>query len=327
MESNSIKKPFYIAAITLFATTALLVTKPVVSHADATSRPTVTNINQFDTLSTYQKNVAIFNQQNKDVINTINSSISNDVKDGQRDGFNNISMRKKNRSHDYISAYSNYQMIAQGWIAALNHKPENAVPYLTKNTNAGITKKIADDMNYNIHQAYNGYVDGRAAAQRHNANEPNKEDTYYLASYYKGYNDTAKTYYSSTYNKTPFGTTNKADAQAYYELMHMTSTKTVKKHITKKKVIKKHVKKLKAKKAHKRFPKTVYAKHRTGVHSVPQFNHGKTRYVAKGHKFHVYNKVSDGHGNWRYKVGKHAYITTIPGSIGTHYVKPAHHKR
>ena len=218
-------------------------------------------------------------------------------------------------------------MIAHGWIAAKNNKPVTRVPYLTENKTEGISKATAQDINYSIHQAYNGYKDGKQAAINKNTNEPDASDLFYLASYYKGYNDTAKTYYSSTYNKTPFGTTNKADAQAYYELMHMTSTKTVKKHITKKKVIKKHVKKLKAKKAHKRFPKTVYAKHRTGVHSVPQFNHGKTRYVAKGHKFHVYNKVSDGHGNWRYKVGKHAYITTIPGSIGTHYVKPAHHKR
>lgn len=122
--------------------------------------------------------------------------------------------------------------------------------------------------------------------------------------------------------------------------------KTVKKHVAKKKVVKKHVKKATKKHSKKRvvvkkhvskkhiqkirthIPHTVYAKHRTGVHSVPQFNHGKTYYVTKGHKFHVYYKISDGHGNWRYNVGKHKFITTIPGSIGTKRVKKhvTHHK-
>lgn len=122
--------------------------------------------------------------------------------------------------------------------------------------------------------------------------------------------------------------------------------KTSKKHVAKKKVVKKHVKKATKKTTKKRvvvkkhvskkhvqkirthIPHTVYAKHRTGVHSVPQFNHGKTYYVAKGHKFHVYYKISDGHSNWRYNVGKHKFITTIPGSIGTKRVKKhvTHHK-
>lgn len=101
--------------------------------------------------------------------------------------------------------------------------------------------------------------------------------------------------------------------------------KTTKKHTKKRYVVKKHVKKSKIKKSHAKFPRTVWANHRTGVHSVPQFNHGRTYFVAKGHKFHVYAKVSDGHGNWRYKVGKHKYITTIPGSINKHYVSYTHH--
>lgn len=106
-----------------------------------------------------------------------------------------------------------------------------------------------------------------------------------------------------------------------------TTTPAVVKHVVKTtkhtKVVKKHVTKKQVKKAKAKLPKFVYAKHRTGVHSVPQFNKGKTYYVAKGHKFRVYAKVSDGHGNWRYKVGKHAYVTTIPGSISKKYVKPA----
>lgn len=117
---------------------------------------------------------------------------------------------------------------------------------------------------------------------------------------------------------------------------HVVKKKVVKKHVTKatKKItkkhviVKKHVSKKHVQKIRTHIPHTVYAKHRTGVHSVPQFNHGKTYYVAKGHKFHVYYKISDGHGNWRYNVGKHKFITTIPGSIGTKRVKKhvTHHK-
>lgn len=101
------------------------------------------------------------------------------------------------------------------------------------------------------------------------------------------------------------------------------ATTTITKHkpvkITKK-VIKKSPKKIR-----KGIPHTVYAKHRTGIHSSPQFNHGKTYFVETGHKFHVYYKISDGHGNWRYNVGYHKFITTLPGSITKHYVKPIHH--
>lgn len=106
----------------------------------------------------------------------------------------------------------------------------------------------------------------------------------------------------------------------------------VKKHVTKKavkkhskKATKKHVAKKTPKKIRKNIPHTIYAKHSIGVHSSAQFNHGKTYYVAKGHKFHVYYKISDGHGNWRYNVGYHKFVTTISGSISHHYVKPAHH--
>ena len=98
---------------------------------------------------------------------------------------------------------------------------------------------------------------------------------------------------------------------------------TVTKHKTNK-VTKKRIKKA-PKKIRKGIPHAVYAKHRTGVHSSPQFNHGKTYFVETGHKFHVYYKISDGHGNWRYNVGYHKFITTLPGSITKHYVKPIHH--
>lgn len=305
MESKSFKTPFYIAAIGLFASTTLLVSKPITSHADATTRPSITTNTQYDSLSIYQKAVAVFNKDNANVIYTLDNSTSNDTKDGQRDGFNNVSMRNKNQSSDYVNAYTINQMIAQGWIAAKNGNSKNKVPYLTKNKTLGISTTTANNINYNIHQAYNGYKNGQKSALNGNNTEPNSQDLIYLASYYKGYNDTTKTYFSSTYNKTPFGSTDLSDINSYRKLLHMPTIKTSRSH----------------------FPKTVYAKHRTGVYTYPQFNYGKTYFVNKGHKFHVYAEVSDGHGNWRYKVGKHAYITTIPGSIGTHYVKPAHHKR
>lgn len=118
---------------------------------------------------------------------------------------------------------------------------------------------------------------------------------------------------------------------------HVTKSTKTKSHVAKKhvakKVVKKHIKKATKKRVAKKTPKkirkniphTIYEKHRIEVHSSAQFNHGKTYYVPKGHKFHVYYKISDGHGNWRYNVGYHKFVTTISGSISKHYVKSVHH--
>lgn len=99
------------------------------------------------------------------------------------------------------------------------------------------------------------------------------------------------------------------------------SNQPVAKKTTHKTVVKKHVKKAKIKKIYSHIPHTVYAKHRLGVHSTTHFNKGKVHFVAKNHKFHVYYKISDGHGNYRYNVGKHQFITVKKDSIQNKPIK------
>lgn len=99
------------------------------------------------------------------------------------------------------------------------------------------------------------------------------------------------------------------------------SNKPMVKKTMHKTVMKKHVKKAKIKKIYSHIPHTVYAKHRLGIHSTTHFNHGKVHFVAKNHKFHVYYKISDGHGNYRYNVGKHQFITVKKDSVQNKPVK------
>ena len=366
MVSKTIKKPFYIAAVTLFASTALLAAKPVTSHADVTPNETVTSASQYNGLSNYQKELASFNTQSIKAFNPNQGNTNYNL--GLADGFNNVTADGSNGSEDYSNGYITGQYVAQGWIVAAGGLDPSHIPYVGSDMNKLSAKDI--QTNKDIKDAYVGFTNGLKAYINKDKSEPTGHSKYYDLAYAKGYDYGENPYDPQSQNDTAFGDGDDNTIAAYRADLHETSLgaydttsadvnsgieaamtsndiqanadkqaatqihTTVKKQSTKKKVVKKHVKKTTkkhakkrhvvkkhVKKSHKKFPKTVYAKHRTGVHSVPQFNHGKTHYVAKGHKFHVYDKVSDGHGNWRYKVGKHAYITTIPGSIGTHKVR------
>lgn len=361
MVSKTIKKPFYIAAVGLFASTTLLASHPVTSHADVNPVTIVTSATQYNGLSNYQKDVASFNNTTISAFNPSQGDKNYNL--GLADGFNNVTSDASNGSSLYSDGYLHGQYVAQGWIIASAGLDSTHIPWVGTSKTSKLNA-LDQQTNQDIQDAYYGFNDGLKAYNNKNTSEPTGHSKYYDLAYAKGYDYGENPFDPQSQNNTPFGGTDDATLVVYRSDLHETdlgstdttssnvtagidagiignqiaadtpqasttstpTKKVAKKHVTKKKAkktVKKHhaVKKHKVSKKHAKFPKTVYAKHRTGVHTTPQFNHGKTHFVAKGHKFHVYAKVSDGHGNWRYKVGKHAYITTIPGSIGTHRVR------